>query len=527
MSPWAATEPPRAAGATAGRDHLLAALDRLDALLRLEVARRRCDPSAVEFNEYRGLYVSEEEIRQFCGEEARTDGRAADPPGDACGACDGLEPLLAALAGAGERVTRAAAAAREAGAVPPLDVLTERCGLTPFDADALLICLAPEIDARYEKLYAYLQDDVTRKRPTAGLILALLCGSREERVELRARLSAGAPLLGRGLLAWVAEDAPFPSRPLRVEDRVVEFLLGLGPLPETVAAPAAKGGEDRPAGGLDRLACKIAPVCDWDDILLPGECLAQLREICAHVRHHRQVFEVWGFGRKAVRGRGVSALFAGPSGTGKTLASEVVARELGLDLYRIDLACVVSKYIGETEKNLARVFREAEETRAVLFFDEADALFGKRSLVKDAHDRYANIEIDYLLQRMEEHAGVVFLASNLRKNIDEAFTRRLRFIVELPLPDEDLRRRLWRKLLPDGVPLRPDVDLDFLARRFKLAGGSIRNVALNAAFLAASNGGVVGMEHLLRATRREVQKSGQLCVPADFEPYSDLLEEER
>jgi SpoVK/Ycf46/Vps4 family AAA+-type ATPase len=206
------------------------------------------------------------------------------------------------------------------------------------------------------------------------------------------------------------------------------------------------------------------------------------------------------------------------------MSADIIAGELGLDLYKIDLSNVVSKYIGETEKNLSRIFDEAETSNAILFFDEADALFGKRSEVKDSHDRYANIETGYLLQRMEEHEGIVILASNFRKNMDEAFTRRLHFTVEFPFPKEEDRLRIWEHVWPEAVPREPGLDLKFLARRFQITGGNIRNIALSAAFLAADDNGVVGMRHLVRATQREYQKMGKLVSESDFStPFKDLI----
>jgi SpoVK/Ycf46/Vps4 family AAA+-type ATPase len=203
-------------------------------------------------------------------------------------------------------------------------------------------------------------------------------------------------------------------------------------------------------------------------------------------------------------------LFAGPSGTGKTLAAEVIASELGVDLYEVDLATVVDKYIGETEKHLDRIFDEAERVNGVLFFDEADALFGKRSDVRDAHDRYANVEVAFLLQRMERFDGVAVLASNLRANVDEAFLRRLDLVIEFPLPDADDRRRIWRLCLPPTLPTSDDVDIDVLAERFDLTGGSIRNVALGAAHAAAASNGHVLMADLVAAAEREYRKLGRL-----------------
>jgi len=277
---------------------------------------------------------------------------------------------------------------------------------------------------------------------------------------------------------------------------------------------------------LGALARKITPCYTWQDIILPADRLAQLQELCGHVTYRQRVFEVWGFNRRIVLGRGLSILFVGPSGTGKTMAAEIIAGELGLEIYKIDLSCVVSKYIGETEKNLSHIFQEAEQANSILFFDEADAIFGKRSEVKDSHDRYANIEVNYLLQKMEEHEGIVILASNFQKNIDEAFTRRIRFVVEFPFPDEQYRYRIWKSVFPQDTSLSADIDFDFLAEKFRMAGGSIKNIALSAAFLAADNTGKVMMEHIIRATRREFQKMGRLCVKADFAHYFELVRDE-
>jgi SpoVK/Ycf46/Vps4 family AAA+-type ATPase len=270
------------------------------------------------------------------------------------------------------------------------------------------------------------------------------------------------------------------------------------------AAARAQTGQ-----ALAAVASKIEPRATWDDLVVPADAAAQLRELCQRVDQRERVFGDWGFARKLSRGRGTTALFSGGSGTGKTMAAEVIASALSLDLYRIDLARVVSKYIGETEKNLARVFEAAESANAILFFDEAEALFGKRSEVKDAHDRYANIEIAYLLQRMEDYEGVAILASNLADSMDEAMTRRLALHIYFPFPDEAARLRLWERAWPAETPLAPAVDRRALARDLRLSGGSIRNVALGAAFLAAGDGGVVQPSHVVRAVCREQQKSGR------------------
>ncbi len=255
---------------------------------------------------------------------------------------------------------------------------------------------------------------------------------------------------------------------------------------------------------LHDLAQRVANAATWDDLVLPELQMQTLRDIAAHVRQRARVYETWGFAQKSNRGLGISALFAGASGTGKTLAAEVLANELNLDLYRIDLSQVVSKYIGETEKNLRRVFDAAESGGAVLLFDEADALFGKRSEVKDSHDRYANIEVSYLLQRMEAYRGLAILTTNMKSALDSAFLRRIRFIVNFPFPDAGQRAEIWRRIFPPATPT-DGLDAARLAR-LNVAGGNIRNIALNAAFLAADAREPVRMQHLLRAAKIEYAK---------------------
>ena len=242
----------------------------------------------------------------------------------------------------------------------------------------------------------------------------------------------------------------------------------------------------------------------WPDLVVTPPQMETLRQIASHVRHRATVYERWGFAAQSARGLGLAVLFAGDSGTGKTMAAEVLARELGLELFRIDLASVVSKYIGETEKNLARIFDAAEDGGAILLFDEADALFGKRSEVKDSHDRYANIEINYLLQRMEAYRGLAILTTNLKSSLDKAFMRRIRFVVQFPFPDESMREQLWRLQLPAKAPQAP-IDYAALARA-PLSGGHIRAAALQAAFAAAARGQAIDNALLTQALRGEFAK---------------------
>jgi hypothetical protein len=268
---------------------------------------------------------------------------------------------------------------------------------------------------------------------------------------------------------------------------------------------------------LDGLAERIDGTTSWDDLVLPEAQMRTLRAIAGQLRQRTTVYDRWGFGDRNARGLGISALFAGPSGTGKTLAAEVLANELDLDLYRVDLSSVVSKYIGETEKNLRRLFDAAEESGAILLFDEADALFGKRSEVKDSHDRYANIEVSYLLQRMEAYRGLAILTTNARSALDPAFLRRLRFVVEFPFPDADQRAEIWRRIFPSATPTER-LNLVKLAS-LRIPGGNIRNIAMNAAFLAADACEPVRMGHLLTAARGEYSKLDRPLTAAEAEGW--------
>ena len=307
-----------------------------------------------------------------------------------------------------------------------------------------------------------------------------------------------------------------------------QFDFGTDAIVEVVTRAAQAGGEitgralwttcrEQSGSVLDDLARRITPSYGWDDIVVSDDVRAQLRELAAQVRQRGRVYETWGFGAQLGRGRGITALFAGPSGTGKTMAAEILAGALELDLYRIDLAGVVSKYVGETEKNLRRVFDAAERSGAILFFDEADALFGTRTEVRDSHDRYANLEINYLLQRMEDYSGLAILATNRRTALDAAFLRRLRFVIDFPFPAVDDRRRIWERVFPaqadvDGLEMAMLSNLD-------LSGGNIRSIAVNAAFLAASEGAPIGMPHVVRAAAREYVKLAKPIGVAEFGAY--------
>jgi hypothetical protein len=274
---------------------------------------------------------------------------------------------------------------------------------------------------------------------------------------------------------------------------------------------------------IGELATRLEPVFGWEDLVVPDRQREVLGSISSYLRHRDLVLSEWGYERAVARDQGLKVLFAGESGTGKTMAGQVLAHDLGLDLFRIDLATIVSKYIGETEKNLDRIFDAADGSNAILFFDEADALFGKRSEVRDSHDRYANIEVAYLLQKMESYAGAVILATNFRQNLDEAFLRRLDFVIDFPFPEAEDRERIWHLLLPEAAPLGEDIDVPFLAGQFKLSGGSIRNVSLAAAFLAAEDGASISMRHLIKGVALEYGKLGRLTLESDFDRFHELI----
>lgn len=694
--------------------HLQAELARVDMLLQKVIAdigstRNRDDQMA-------GLVISPDEIDRLFAQQP------SDNSDQTLAAFDDLYRQAQAS------VKAAVQAADEQGLTPRLLQLADAFELSPFEYDAFLICLAPSLDLRYERIFGYIQDDVTLRRPTVNLILQVLMADFDTRLRflptflknnrlLHNRLvrmtgdkDDPGPLLSRQLVAdecvvaWLLgqyetdarlqqfielyppeptdEDrllaaeswesvfealngqsvalfhgsdmgvqiatarllAAFAGLPLMTFD--IEMAVGAGvpnsealatairdarltgsvlfiqgwdvcltagpPSPDlvkllfgahcplivssekmwhshgierpdsmmriTLAPPTYRqrlgfwqyylGNIDFPVSedvdvqpiasqfaltsrqiqdsvstardsalqrkdaiqrrdlisaarahsspNLSGLAQKIEPRYDWDDLIVPGDQKAMLQELVQMVKGRGVVMEEWGVGRKLKTSAGVTVLFAGPPGTGKTMAAEVITSDLGLDLYKLDLSTVVSKFIGETEKNLGRIFDEAQSSSAVLFFDEADAIFGKRSEVKDSHDRYANMEVSYLLQRMEQYDGVTILATNLRANMDEAFTRRMQFIVDFPFPDEDDRMRIWQTLFPVDVPQSADIDLALFASRFKLAGGNIRNIIVSAAYLAASNGGKVTMEHLLHGTRRELQKMGRLVSDLDL-----------
>lgn len=366
-------------------------------------------------------------------------------------------------------------------------------------------------------LVARLQGAILWLGPASSELAAMPRGARVLRFDLpppdAARTRAG--LLAR----WHRMAPPAVREDLAVRaelDRAGrQFHLGAAALDDVVerlrtAEPAERAAWVWPAareaarGGLETITQRIEARAGFDDVVLPAGQSAMLRDIARHLRQRERVYRDWGFGAKHQLGQGLVALFAGESGTGKTLAAEAIANEVRLDLYRIDLATIVSKYIGETEKNLKRLFDAAETTGAVLLFDEADALFGKRTDVKDSHDRHANIEVAYLLQRIEAYRGLAILTTNMKSAVDRAFLRRIRFVVTFPLPDAAAREQIWRRQFPGAAPLGP-IDFTALAR-LNLPGANIRNIAVNAAFKAADSGGCIDQALLITAAREEFAK---------------------
>ncbi|MFY0568250.1 ATP-binding protein [Archangium lansingense] len=377
-------------------------------------------------------------------------------------------------------------------------------GVGPFSGleyDVLACALVPEVEPRIGWLFQQLQPGSAQPYPSAALVQELFALEAREARQLAAALGEDAPLRRQGV---VEMEGTWPYATLRPGRGLAARLLGL---PEPEVAPP---GSHRVRGR--------AP---WEALVLPEDRLAQLREFMLWLQHRRTVVEEWG--GSAVGGP--VALFAGPSGTGKTFAALVLATELGWPLYRVDLGALVSKYIGETEKNLNRLFGSVHGRPMVLQFDEADSLFGRRGEVKEARDRYANLEVSHLLARIEQHEGPCILTTNLRGHLDPAFARRFQAVIEFPRPDERARARLWRTLLPPRAPREPEVDSERLGEAVPLTGGGIRNAALHAAYLAAGAQKAIGMREVALAVWRELGKDGRELSPADLGPLARFIPE--
>jgi hypothetical protein len=428
----------------------------------------------------------------------------------------------------GEDVRARTAIARAGSAMAGLGLLrlvADALPAAPADIDLLARLCEREARLTASAILVATDDIDTGDAPRSvaarrfiGSCRAPLIVTARDRIQLDrspVTIDVARPGIGEQLELWRAALETIGHAETSLIERLAgQFSFGAAEIVDAVATAAASEDdvpsavwsacrlEARPS--MEGLAQRIGHKATWRELVLPPAQIETLGEIGIQVRQRARVYDTWGFGRSGERGLGISALFAGPSGTGKTLAAEVLAEELQLDLYRIDLSQVVSKYIGETEKNLRRVFDAAEIGGAVLLFDEADAIFGKRSEVKDSHDRYANIEVSYLLQRMEAYRGLAILTTNQKSALDAAFLRRIRFVVDFPFPDELQRAEIWRRVFPADAPTS-GLDWRLLAQ-LHVSGGSIRNIALNSAFIAAEADEPVGMQHLARAARTEYAK---------------------
>jgi hypothetical protein len=383
---------------------------------------------------------------------------------------------------------------------PPIGALCAAFGFDELARFALNLAFAAELDSTIPAAITALGGSMT-----AMFAIRLFSCSRDEAALWRARW-----LSSRQTLTNVFEE----PETLKLRPEAASLLLDAAATPRQAA---------RLGHRLDRLATRTNAAFTWDDIILPARQKALLRHVCDRVRHGGAVYGDWGFGRKAVYGRGVRALFSGPPGTGKTMAAQVVANELGMEVYRVDMSALVSKYIGETEKNIDELFCEAEKSGGILFFDEADAIFGKRGEQRDSHDKYANMQTAFLLQRVEDYSGVALLATNFVSNIDAAFTRRIQIRVDFPSPDEAARLAIWRSLLKPPAPTAPDVDVEFLAKRFEATGSEIKNIALAAAFIAAAENGGITMGRLLRALAMEYAKTDRILSAKELGEYAGDL----
>ncbi|MDH3404183.1 MAG: ATP-binding protein [Acidobacteriota bacterium] len=374
--------------------------------------------------------------------------------------------------------------------------------LAALEYDVLACAAAPEAEPRLAWVFQNLQPGVAQPYPTAALLHELLALDSESSHLLYAALAEGGTLRRADLIQLESDD---PFQPIRPASGVTARLLGRPPL------------ETAPPG-----ATRVTLSPSWEDLILPASRTAMLQEFLLWIRHRSRVFGEWG----GVDCGGPVALFSGPSGTGKTFAAAVLATELGWPLYRVDLGRLVSKYIGETEKNLNRLFDAAHGRPMVLQFDEADSLFSKRGEVKEARDRYANMEVSHLLARIESHQGPCILTTNLRRNLDPAFARRFQVVADFPRPAAAARALLWERLLPPAAPRASDVDTAFLGEAVNLTGGEIRNAALHAAFLAAESGRPIGLPEITLAVWRELSKSGRDLSPADLGPLAPWFPEE-
>ncbi len=382
--------------------------------------------------------------------------------------------------------------------------LVKECHLNVLDQDILACSLAPEAEPRLGWMYQELQPGISSTYPTPALIREMFVIDAEESAGFNERLERAAPLLRNSL---IEADSEHIYHPLRPTPRASSRLLGWSRSSPSLHLPGA---------------VEVPLTANWDDLVLPAQCLQSLREFMLWVSHRQIVVEQW---QGRVTG-GPVALFSGPSGTGKSFAAEVLANAFGWPLFRVDLGLLVSKYIGETEKNLNQLFAAADGRDMVLLFDEADSLFGRRGEVKEARDRYANMEVSHLLTRIERHRGPCILTTNLRQHLDSAFARRFQMVIEFPRPDAQARAELWRLHLPAGAPRDADLSPQLLAKELSLTGGQIRNAALHAAFLAAGEASAIRLAHVARAVWTELAKEGGEMLLARLGKLSQYLPEE-
>ncbi len=441
----------------------------------------------------------------------------------------GRRTLLAALAARAGRTLAVVDATRLAhdprAAVPLLQQELERAFIA-----GCLPCLAGIDELAYAEPAAQLALRAMLRRLALPVVFRLGPGARPpldpghlelelaaldgaQRQQLWAELAGRVGLTARDTQRIASRFRVTPGLAMTAADRV----LTAAPAPAARATALAGALHQELASGFGGIADRVLRLATWEQLVLPPESLDSVREFVSRVRHTHQVYDTWGFDRIMSSARGLVAMFSGSPGTGKTMVAGVIARELGLDLYRVDVSRLVSKWIGETEKNLAEVFDAAEDGQAMLLFDEADSLFGKRTEVRSSNDRYANLEVNYLLQRLDAFQGLAILTTNFGRSVDAAFNRRLSLRLTFPFPDEEMRERLWRAHLPPELPVAEDLDLRAVARKYQLSGGYIRNAALRGAFLAAGEAQQLAQRHLERAVRMEYNDIGRLAEGAALE----------
>ena len=404
---------------------------------------------------------------------------------------------------------------RESGWEPKLAAITRRTGLNEAESLCFYLAAAVESDRKYERIYGYMQDNVAVKLPTVGLGLSLASMVREAFPETGEHDDRDRVLRRRESPLWkylLEESTADPgssrlSRTMVLREPVVDFLVGT--MPEADFWDEIMQEPDGSLDGIGNCAFRVKLGYGWEDLILDAPQKQMLRHICDRVTFRDVVMKDWGFEKKAFYGTGVSTVFYGAPGTGKTMAAQVLAGELGMELYKIDLSRLVSKYIGETEKNLGEVFDQAKKRNVILFFDEADSLFARRSDVSGSNDRYANMETGYLLQRLEEYEGITVLATNLIQNLDDAFKRRIRFFIRFPFPDPSMRLKLWSHMLPEEALLEEPLKLEFYAERFELTGSDIREIVTSAAYLAAAKERGIRNEDIVQGLEIHYQRIGK------------------